>query len=87
MYVILAYDIGVERIDIIRNFLKQYLNWVQNSVFEGEITKAQLYKIQGKLKSLIDKERDNILIYTARDQRFINRLSLGTVKAEVDNIL
>ena len=35
MYVLIIYDINVERINKVYKFLKTYLNWVQNSVFEG----------------------------------------------------
>ena len=46
MYVIIVYDVNVERVSKVCNFLRQYLNWIQNSVFEGEITKAELLKIK-----------------------------------------
>jgi CRISPR-associated protein Cas2 len=42
MYVIVVYDVGIERLNKVRIFLKQYLNWVQNSVLEGELTKAEI---------------------------------------------
>lgn len=87
MYYIITYDIGVERINAIRTFLKQYLNWVQNSVFEGELTKAQYIKVRDRLEQLINKEQDNILVYQTRNKRFIQRESLGTIRAETGNII
>ena len=42
MYVILVYDINVDRVDKVRKFLRQSLIWVQNSVFEGELTRHSL---------------------------------------------
>ena len=46
MYVIIVYDVEVERVDKVRKFLRMYLHWRQNSVFEGEISDAQLVKIR-----------------------------------------
>ncbi len=87
MYFVITYDVGIERIDGIRMFLKQYLNWVQNSVFEGELTKAQYVKMRNRLEQFIDKEEDSILIYRAINKRFLMRESLGIEKAEVSNII
>ena len=42
MYVIIVYDIDVKRVAKVCKYLRQHLNWVQNSVFEGGLTKAQL---------------------------------------------
>ncbi len=42
MYVIIVYDAGVKHLNKVRIFLKQYLDWVQNSVFEGELTNFHL---------------------------------------------
>lgn len=55
MYVIIVYDIKVERIDKVRRFLKTYLEWIQNSVFEGEITKAELRSIIKNIEKMIKK--------------------------------
>ena len=35
MYIILVYDIQVERVAKVCKYLRQHLNWIQNSVFEG----------------------------------------------------
>ena len=66
MYLIVVYDIAVERIDRVRQFLKQYLNWVQNSAFEGELTEGEYEKIKIGLKRLIEEKEDSIcLLYTS----------------------
>ena len=43
MYIILVYDIasvnrGDKRVGKMLKHCRKYLNWIQNSVFEGEIT-------------------------------------------------
>jgi len=87
MYVIIVYDAGVKRLNKVRIFLKQYLNWVQNSVFEGELTKAEYMKVRLRLKELIDEDEDCIFIYSVRDRKYLGFEELGTRKAEIDTII
>jgi len=87
MYLIVVYDIAVERIDRVRQFLKQYLNWVQNSAFEGELTEGEYEKIKIGLKRLIEEKEDSILLYRASSQKWIKKEALGIEKAEVTTIL
>ena len=46
MYLILVYDVGVERVAKVCKTLRRRLTWVQNSVFEGEVSEADFKKIQ-----------------------------------------
>jgi len=85
--VIIVYDAGVKRLNKVRIFLKQYLNWVQNSVFEGELTKAEYMKVRLRLKELIDEDEDCIFIYSVRDRKYLGFEELGTRKAEIDTII
>jgi CRISPR-associated protein Cas2 len=85
--VIIVYDAGIKRLNKVRIFLKQYLNWVQNSVFEGELTKAEYMRIRLRLKELIDEDEDCIFIYSIRDRKFLGFDELGTRKVEIDTII
>ena len=87
MYVIIVYDAGVKRLNKVRIFLKQYLNWVQNSVFEGELTKAEYLRVRLRLMDLIDEDEDCIFIYSVRDRKYLEIDELGTRKAEIDTII
>ena len=87
MYVIIVYDIAVERIDKVRKYLKQYLNWVQNSAFEGELKEGELEKIKINLNKLIEKEEDSIILYETPDQKWVKKEALGTEKSEVTTML
>lgn len=62
-FVVVVYDVGVERIGRVRNLLSKYLLWVQNSVFEGELTKYQLGELKDALKLAIDPSHDRVRIY------------------------
>jgi len=87
LYVILAYDVGVERISNVRTFLKQYLNWVQNSVFEGELTEAEFMSVEQGLKERINPVLDFIIIYRLASNKFLETTEMGTPKAETGTIL
>ncbi|MGQ9608835.1 MAG: CRISPR-associated endonuclease Cas2 [bacterium] len=87
MYVIIVYDIEQERVTRACKYLRQYLNWVQNSVFEGELTKAQLLKVINGLMNIINIGKDSVIIYTMRDVKWIDREVIGVNKNPVTNIL
>lgn len=87
MYVLLVYDVEVARVTKVHKFLKRHLHWVQNSVFEGELTEAQTEAVKAGLRRLIDGECDSVLIYTAREQRWLSKEALGRERSETGNLL
>ena len=87
MYVLIVYDVSVERGTKIHKKLKQYLHWRQNSVFEGELTEAKIEKLKAELERLIVVEEDSILFYLARDEKWLKRETLGKVLNTTDNLI
>jgi CRISPR-associated protein Cas2 len=87
MYVLIVYDIEVGRVGKVHKYLKKYLHWVQNSVFEGELTESQIEKIKLGLRQIIEKEADSVLIYIAREQRWLSKELIGREKADTSNLL
>jgi CRISPR-associated protein Cas2 len=87
MYVILVYDVAVERVNRVRGFLRQYLDWIQNSVFEGNLTKAALKEITQELKEITVPEEDSIIIYILNDEKYMRKKYIGEPKAEPTTIL
>lgn len=87
LYVVIVYDVGVERVNKIRIYLKQYLNWVQNSVFEGELTEPEYMKITSHLKEITDESLDHVICYKSRDKRYLDTDEIGTRKAEISTII
>ena len=51
MYVILVYDCGEKRVNKMLKLCRKYLNWIQNSVFEGEISEVKLKELTLKAKN------------------------------------
>jgi len=87
MYVIIVYDIKVERVNKVKGFLRTQLNWIQNSVFEGEVTPSELAFIKNNLKKIINKNEDSVIIYTLRTEKALKRDVMGIEKAPLDGIL
>lgn len=82
MYVILVYDIsqtdkGQKRWNSVFKLCKQYLIHVQNSVFEGEISKANLFKLEYNINDEINQELDSVIIFKSRNERWLDKEILG----------
>lgn len=78
MYVVLVYDIslddnGRKRWLHVFKICKKYLTHIQNSVFEGEISKVQLVKLQRELDEYIDKQQDSVIIFKSRQERWLDK--------------
>jgi len=87
MYTVIVYDIGVERVDAVRHILKKYLNWVQNSAFEGEITTGKLQELRILVSHIIDKEKDSVIVYSVNNPTWMEKQVWGREKGTVDNVL
>jgi len=87
MYAILVYDMNEKRVGRALKICRKYLNWVQNSVFEGEITYAKLEKLKVELRKLMNKEEDSIIIYTMRTDRYTDREIMGLKKGGEESII
>lgn len=87
MHVILVYDIAIDRINAVRITIKQYLNWIQNSVFEGELTISGLAELKSKISKLIDISKDSVLVFTINNPKWIEKTVIGIDKNDLDNII
>ncbi|HDP99831.1 MAG TPA: CRISPR-associated endonuclease Cas2 [bacterium] len=87
MYIIIVYDVEQKRVAKVCKFLRRFLNWVQNSVFEGDVSQAKLKEIKMGLKKLINKDKDSILFYQLRDQKYVDRQIMGQDKNPTDTII
>ncbi|SCG85870.1 CRISPR-associated endonuclease Cas2 [Methanobacterium congolense] len=87
MYVIIVYDINVDRVNKVKSFLRTHLHWIQNSVFEGEVTRSEFEEIKDGLKGIINKDEDSVILYTMRSEKALKRKVLGVEKAPIGGIL
>ena len=87
MYVILVYDIGEKRVGKMLKLCRQYLNWIQNSVFEGEITKVKLKELIIQAKKIMKKEEDSIIIFKSRQEEWLDKEVIGVEPSPLDTIM
>jgi CRISPR-associated protein Cas2 len=87
MYVILVYDMGERRVSKMLKHCRKYLNWIQNSVFEGEITEVKLKEFLSKAKLFMDEEEDSLIIFKSREQRWLDKQVVGKERMKIDNFL
>ena len=84
---IIVYDIAVERVNKVRKYLRQYLMWRQNSVFEGELSDSQFMRVKNTLQDMINDSEDHIIFYILRDKKYVREEELGTSKVELGYII
>ncbi len=93
MKVIFIYDIDLKdkedqkRLNKIKKLGRKYLNHIQKSVFEGELTEGQIYKMENEVIKIIDIGRDSVIIYALPDSIKLERKILTNVKDKTQNLL
>ena len=87
MYCILVYDVGEKRVVKMLKLCRQYLNWIQNSVFEGELTEFKLKELTFKMKEIMDEAYDSVIIFSSRNERWLDKQIIGVDKNPIDNFL
>ena len=87
MYVILVYDMGEKRVGKMLKLCRQYLNWIQNSVFEGDLSEAKLRELTIKMKSLMDTSEDSVILFTNKMDYNMNKQIIGKERMSTDIFL
>lgn len=87
MYLLVVYDVNVERVSAVMKTLRMYLHHVQNSVFEGNITEGNYKELKESLSFVIDEDVDSILVFKFRAAYVFNKEVLGIEKNPADNII
>ncbi|MBB6275864.1 CRISPR-associated endonuclease Cas2 [Porphyromonas circumdentaria] len=87
MYIILVYDIKEKRVAKMLKLCRKYLNWIQNSVFEGEISEAKLKELKILASEIMDKKEDSLIIFSSRQERWLNKEIIGKERGATDIFL
>jgi len=87
VFVIVAYDVNEKRVTKVLKTARRYLSWTQNSLLEGELTKAQLARLKADLKKVIKEEEDSIVFYLVRRQQYMDRQVMGKEKGTLSLFL
>ena len=83
----MVYDVNEKRVGKALKISRKYLHWVQNSVFEGEITEAKFVKLKNEIKELINKEEDSVIFYILRSTSYTKREIIGLEKGGEENFI
>jgi CRISPR-associated protein Cas2 len=87
MYIILVYDIDQKRVGKMLKLCRRYLSWIQNSVFEGEMTEVKLKELLHEAKGIMKEESDSIIVFKSRQEKWLDKMVVGLEKNKLDNIM
>ena len=87
MYVILVYDCGERRVAKMLKLCRKYLNWIQNSVFEGEISEVRLKELLSSAKKVIHESEDSIIVFKVSNHSSLEKEIVGKERCSIDNFL
>ena len=87
MYIIAVYDMNQKRVGKMLKLSRRYLNWIQNSVFEGELSELKLKEYQLEAKKIMDESEDSLIIFTSRNERWLEKEIIGVERNSLDNFI
>lgn len=90
LYVIIVYDIlsdekGAYASRNVFKACKKYLTHIQKSVFEGNLTELNYMKLKVELDKFIRKDKDSLLVFKSRNERWLEKEYLGLVDDKTSN--
>ena len=65
MYVVVFYDVPAKRTRFYHKLLGRYLNWMQNSVFCGDLTEARYKALRVEIEEVMVEEDRLAFVTTA----------------------
>ncbi|MCM8803190.1 MAG: CRISPR-associated endonuclease Cas2 [Candidatus Omnitrophica bacterium] len=93
MKVIFIYDIELKekkdqkRLNKVKKIGRKYLTHIQKSVFEGELTESQIYRMENDVMKVIDADRDSVIFYILPDGVKFTRKILSNLPDKTKNVL
>ena len=87
MYIISVYDIEEKRVNKVCKLFRRYLNWVQRSVFEGELSAGKFEELKTKVKKVINPDRDSVIFYCFETNSWSKREIIGKEFNPTENII
>jgi CRISPR-associated protein Cas2 len=87
MYVILVYDMKQQRVNRMLKLCRRYLHWIQNSVFEGEISEVKLAELLAKARIIMNEDEDSVILFKSRTQQWLEKQVVGRELNSLDTIL
>lgn len=78
---------GQKRVGKMLKLCRQYLNWIQNSVFEGEMTPVKLKELMFFARQIMDEDEDSMIVFKNREEKWLEKIVVGKEKNKLDNML
>lgn len=86
-FVIAVYDVEQRTCAKMLRLFRQYLTWVQNSVFEGELTESQERELTERARALLAQTGDSVILYSLGNERYVRRECIGAPRPESGRFL
>ncbi|WP_230393843.1 CRISPR-associated endonuclease Cas2 [Plantactinospora alkalitolerans] len=83
----MVYDTAVERNPAALRTCRQYLHWVQRSVFEGELSAAQHRSLITALRQQLDLGYDSVRLYRIGSAHLVDVETIGVELGHPDSVL
>lgn len=87
MFTIVIYDADQRRDKKLLNICQRYLNHIQKSVFEGNITDSKLNQLKKELKAAMNVKEDSCIIYCIGNTKYCHKERIGTCIETADEEL
>ena len=66
---------------------RRYLHWIQNSVFEGQISELKFRELIFEARQIMDEDQDSLIIFSSRNERWLDKQAIGLERNSIDNFL
>ncbi len=66
---------------------RKYLTWIQNSVFEGEISEVKLKELKLEAKEIMNEDEDSLIIFKSQSAKWLEKEIVGTERNSIDHFL
>jgi len=73
MRVILIYDVEAGRTQKFYKVCKQYLTWIQNSVFEGQLSPGKKSELEERIDDMVE-DGESVVIYSWRGSNYERKI-------------
>ena len=66
---------------------KKYLVHIQNSVFEGDLSKSNSIALKKELAQYVRKDKDSVIMFHTREECWLQKEFLGIEEDKTSNFL
>ena len=73
----MIYDVDVKRVTKVLKIGRKYLNHIQNSVLEGDLSPAQYKQLKHEVTETINLDCDSVRFYVLRTTQYMTVEKLG----------